>query len=49
MELSLTNALLPRWRDAVVDGHGDDDVAAAVTASVAIVPSPGMSLTSSAT
>jgi 3-hydroxyisobutyrate dehydrogenase len=49
MELSLTNALLPRWREAVVDGHGDDDVAAAVTASVALVPSPGMSLTSSAT
>jgi hypothetical protein len=23
--------LLPRWREAVVEGHGDEDVAAAVT------------------
>jgi 3-hydroxyisobutyrate dehydrogenase len=48
MELSLTDALLPRWREAVLDGHGDEDVAAAVTASVA-VPSSGVSLTLSAT
>jgi 3-hydroxyisobutyrate dehydrogenase len=34
-ELTLTDALLPRWREAVVDGHGDDDVAAAVTLSTA--------------
>jgi 3-hydroxyisobutyrate dehydrogenase len=40
MELSLTNALLPRWREAVLDGHGDEDVVAAVTASAAVVPSP---------
>jgi 3-hydroxyisobutyrate dehydrogenase len=34
-ELTLTDALLPRWREAVVDGHGDEDVAAAVTQSAA--------------
>ena len=34
-ELALTDALLPRWREAVVDGHGDEDVAAAVTQSAA--------------
>jgi 3-hydroxyisobutyrate dehydrogenase len=27
-ELTLTDALLPRWRQAVVDGRGDEDVAA---------------------
>jgi len=32
-ELALTDALLPRWREAVVDGRGDEDVAAAVTQS----------------
>jgi 3-hydroxyisobutyrate dehydrogenase len=34
-ELTLTDALLPRWREAVVEGHGDEDVAAAVTQSAA--------------
>jgi 3-hydroxyisobutyrate dehydrogenase len=34
-ELTLTEALLPRWREAVVEGHGDEDVAAAVTQSAA--------------
>jgi 3-hydroxyisobutyrate dehydrogenase len=34
-ELTLTDALLPRWREAVVRGHGDEDVAAAVTQSAA--------------
>ena len=34
-ELTLTDALLPRWREAVVDGHGDEDIAAAVTQSAA--------------
>jgi len=34
-ELTLTDALLPRWREAVVGGHGDEDVAAAVTQSAA--------------
>ena len=32
-ELTLTEALLPRWREAIAEGHGDDDVAAAVTQS----------------
>jgi 3-hydroxyisobutyrate dehydrogenase len=49
VELSLTSALLPRWREAVLDGHGDDDVASAVTESVAADPSTGRSLSSSAT
>jgi hypothetical protein len=26
-ELTLTDALLPRWREAIAEGHGDDDVA----------------------
>jgi 3-hydroxyisobutyrate dehydrogenase len=34
-QLTLTDALLPRWRAAVVEGHGDEDVAAAVTRSAA--------------
>jgi 3-hydroxyisobutyrate dehydrogenase len=34
-ELPLTGALLPRWRGAVVEGYGDDDVAAVVTQAVA--------------
>jgi 3-hydroxyisobutyrate dehydrogenase len=34
-ELTLTEALLPRWREAIAEGHGDDDVAAAVTQSAA--------------
>jgi 3-hydroxyisobutyrate dehydrogenase len=32
-ELTLSDALLPRWREAIGEGHGDDDVAAAVTQS----------------
>jgi 3-hydroxyisobutyrate dehydrogenase len=32
VQLALTTALLERWRRAIADGHGDDDVAAAVTA-----------------
>jgi 3-hydroxyisobutyrate dehydrogenase len=35
VQLTLTDALLPRWREAVVEGHGDEDVAAAVTRSAA--------------
>jgi 3-hydroxyisobutyrate dehydrogenase len=34
-ELTLTDALLPRWREAIVDGHGDEDVAATITQSAA--------------
>jgi 3-hydroxyisobutyrate dehydrogenase len=48
-ELALTDALLPRWREAVVEGHGDEDVAAAVTQSAAAYPSRGPRLTSIAT
>jgi 3-hydroxyisobutyrate dehydrogenase len=49
VELILTGALLPRWREAVVEGYGDDDVAAVVTqAAVANLP-PGTTRTSSAT
>ena len=33
--LPLTAALLRRWQDAIALGHGDDDVASAVTASAA--------------
>jgi len=33
LSLPLTAALLPRWQDAIAHGHGDDDVASAVTAS----------------
>ncbi len=36
--LSLTAVLLTRWRQAIAEGHGDDDVASAVTASAD--PSP---------
>jgi 3-hydroxyisobutyrate dehydrogenase len=35
-ELTLTDALLPRWREAVVDGHGDEDIAATVTQSAGV-------------
>jgi 3-hydroxyisobutyrate dehydrogenase len=33
VELPLTEALLPRWQQVVALGHGDDDVASAITAS----------------
>jgi 3-hydroxyisobutyrate dehydrogenase len=48
-ELTLTGALLPRWREAVVKGYGDDDVAAVVTQAVAAHPSRDTKLTSSVT
>lgn len=32
VELPLTAALLPGWRAAILAGHGDDDVASAITA-----------------
>jgi 3-hydroxyisobutyrate dehydrogenase len=47
-QLPLTGSLLPRWREAVVEGHGDDDVAAAITQS-AVHLSRGTRMTSSAT
>ena len=39
MELPLTDALLPRWHEAMAADHGDDDVAAAIT-SAATTSSP---------
>ena len=33
VRLPLTSALLSRWHRAIANGHADDDVAAAVTAS----------------
>lgn len=32
IQLSLTSALIPRWYTAIANGHGADDVAAAITA-----------------
>jgi 3-hydroxyisobutyrate dehydrogenase-like beta-hydroxyacid dehydrogenase len=39
LTLPLTAALLRRWQDAIALGHGDDDVASAVTA-FAETPTP---------
>jgi 3-hydroxyisobutyrate dehydrogenase len=36
LQLPLTAALLPRWHEAIVDGHGDDDIASAITAAGAL-------------
>jgi 3-hydroxyisobutyrate dehydrogenase len=47
-ELTLTGALLSRWREAVLEGHGNDDVAAAITQST-IHLSRATRLTSGAT
>jgi hypothetical protein len=33
LELPLTDALLSRWHQAVASGHGQDDVASAITVS----------------
>ncbi len=41
VELPLTNALLPRWHEAIAADHGSDDVAAAVTAAATTGPPPG--------
>jgi 3-hydroxyisobutyrate dehydrogenase len=49
VELTLTGALLPRWREVVVEDHGDDDVAAVVTHAVAAHLWGGTSVTSRAT
>jgi 3-hydroxyisobutyrate dehydrogenase len=37
LELPLTAALLGRWQQAITSGHGDDDIASAVTASATTV------------
>jgi 3-hydroxyisobutyrate dehydrogenase len=38
LELPLTEALLRRWQQAIAHGHGDDDVASAITASAPWAP-----------
>jgi 3-hydroxyisobutyrate dehydrogenase len=45
VELPLTNALLPRWYEAIAGDHGDDDVASAVTAAATTASPPGNRLT----
>ena len=32
LQLPLIDALLPRWHEVIADGHGDDDIASAITA-----------------
>lgn len=49
VELPLTDALLPRWHQAIAADHGDDDVAAAVTAAATGALPPGTGQTVSAT
>jgi 3-hydroxyisobutyrate dehydrogenase len=49
VELPLTDALLPRWHQAIAADHGDDDVAAAVTAAATAAPPPGTRLSVGAT
>jgi 3-hydroxyisobutyrate dehydrogenase len=44
VELPLTDALLPRWHQAIAADHGDDDVAAAVTAAATAASPPGARL-----
>jgi 3-hydroxyisobutyrate dehydrogenase len=39
LELPLTEALLRRWQQAIAYGHGEDDVASAITASAPSPPS----------
>jgi 3-hydroxyisobutyrate dehydrogenase len=46
MELPLTNALLPRFHEAIAADHGGDDVAAAVVAAATTASPPGNRLTS---
>jgi 3-hydroxyisobutyrate dehydrogenase len=49
VELPLTDALLPRWHQAIAADHGDDDVAAAVTAAATAASPPGARLSVGAT
>jgi 3-hydroxyisobutyrate dehydrogenase len=48
VELPLTNALLPRWHAAIAGDHGDDDVAAAMTAAATTGARRGSQLLASA-
>jgi 3-hydroxyisobutyrate dehydrogenase len=49
VELPLTNALLPRWYEAIAGDHGDDDVASAITAAATATSPPGDRLRAFAT
>jgi 3-hydroxyisobutyrate dehydrogenase len=49
MELPLTHALLTRWQQAIAADHGDEDVAAAVTAAATVATSHEQRLTIAAT
>jgi 3-hydroxyisobutyrate dehydrogenase len=49
VELPLTNALLPRWYEAIAGDHGRDDVASAVTAAATTASSRGNHLSIAAT
>ena len=49
VELPLTSALLPRWHEAIAGDHGDDDVAAVVSAAATSASPPGQRLIVSAT
>jgi 3-hydroxyisobutyrate dehydrogenase len=49
VELPLTNALLPRWYEAMAGDHGGDDVASAVTAAATTASSRGSHLSIAAT
>ena len=49
VELPLTDALLPRWHQAIAADHGEDDVAAAVTAAATAAAPPGARLSVGAT
>jgi 3-hydroxyisobutyrate dehydrogenase len=48
VELPLTDALLPRWYQAIAGDHGDDDVASAVTAAATTASPPGGRMTAAA-
>jgi 3-hydroxyisobutyrate dehydrogenase len=49
VELPLTNALLPRWYEAMAGDHGGDDVASAVTAAATTASRGGNRLSIAAT
>jgi 3-hydroxyisobutyrate dehydrogenase len=48
VELPLTNALLPRWYEAIAADHGGDDVASAITAAATVASPPGHRLKAAA-
>ena len=48
VELALTDALLPRWHEAIAGGHGDDDIASAATAPATTASATGPGMTANA-